>query len=66
MLKSRKYFFDAILKTQANPLRICPLICVKEFAFGSPKFFATQKNFLNTNIKLNSEFCSKQMKGGVK
>jgi hypothetical protein len=29
------------------------LICVKEFAYGSPKFFATQKTFLNPNIKCN-------------
>ena len=29
------------------------LICVKEFAYGSPKFFATQKTFLNPNIKSN-------------
>ena len=32
------------------------LICVKEFAkysFCSPKFFATQKTFLNANIKKN-------------
>jgi len=26
------------------------LICVKEFAYDSPKFFATQKTFLNAVI----------------
>jgi len=29
------------------------LICVKEFAYGSPKFFPTEKTFLNNNIKSN-------------
>jgi len=29
------------------------LICVKEFAFGSPKFFPTEKTFLNANIMPN-------------
>jgi hypothetical protein len=29
------------------------LISVKEFAYGSPKFFPTEKTFLNANIKSN-------------
>ena len=40
------------------------LICVKEFAYGSPKFLVhlstlryIPKTFLNPNIKLNSDFC---------
>jgi hypothetical protein len=32
------------------------LICVKEFAFGSPKFFPTEKTFLNANIHRNCGF----------
>jgi len=38
---------------ETQTLRVCPteqIICVKEFAkysFCSPKFFATQKTFLN-------------------
>jgi len=46
----------AILKTQANSFGICPLICVKEFAkysFCSPKFFPSEKTFLNANIMFN-------------
>ena len=31
-----------------------PIISVKEFAFGSPKFFPTEKTSPNPNIKLNS------------
>jgi len=34
------------------------LICVKEFAkysFCSPKFFPSEKTFLNANIKSNSD-----------
>ena len=45
-----------VFKTQT--LRVCPtepIICVKEFAYGSPKFFATQKTFLNAVIMRN--FC---------
>ena len=38
------------------------LICVKEFAYGSPKFFPTEKTFLNANIprlRPNSKICSR-------
>jgi len=44
---------------ETQTFQVCPteqIICVKEFAkysFCSPKFFATQKTFLNANIKSN-------------
>jgi hypothetical protein len=37
-------------KTKEELKTMKDLICVKEFAYGSPKFFATQKTFLNSNI----------------
>ena len=41
------------------------LICVKEFAYGSPKFLTG--TFLNANImwlRPNSRFCSQEVKNG--
>jgi len=41
---------------ETQTFQVCPtepIICVKEFAFGSPKFFPTEKTFLNANIKSN-------------
>ena len=45
-------------------LRDCPsgrLICVKEFAYGSPKFFLSEKTFLNANIMFNSRVSSQKL-----
>jgi len=39
---------------ETQTFQVCPtepIISVKEFAYGSPKFFATQKTFLNANIQ---------------
>jgi len=41
---------------ETQTFQVCPtepIICVKEFAYGSPKFFPTEKTFLNPNIKSN-------------
>jgi len=44
---------------ETQTFQVCPtepIICVKEFAkysFCSPKFFPTEKTFLNSNIKRN-------------
>ena len=45
---------------ETQTLRVCPteqIICVKEkkqYSLFFPKFFPTEKTFLNANIKLNS------------
>jgi len=41
---------------ETQTFQVCPtepIICVKEFAYGSPKFFPMEKTFLNANIKSN-------------
>jgi hypothetical protein len=54
---------SGVFETQT--LRVCPteqIICVKELAYGSPKFFPTEKTFLNANIMFNSV---PNLQGGV-
>ena len=41
-------------------LRKRDLICVKEFAYSSPKFFPSEKTFLNANIICNLKKCPPQ------
>ncbi len=41
---------------ETQTFQVCPtepIICVKEFAYGSPKFFPMEKTFLNANIMFN-------------